>query len=210
MGINMGLVQTNCSIKNHHPQHNIVLACFAWPSQKDRDVNQTHDMRSQRCYGTRNLVRHIHAHADDDSDDDYFLVTRELCVCGCGKWAWLEQLGTTVLYYNGMCFQKIRQNSDWLNSRTNALSRIRRSALQRILQVTDICTIIQTFFIGDQFFLCCGTSCRSCDKTWFLTGWICPHFWIPADESWRCCVVFDTLSPYEVVHNPKPCTSAPP
>ena len=33
----------------------------------------------------------------DDSDDEYFLVTRESCVCGCGKWAWLEQLGTTVM-----------------------------------------------------------------------------------------------------------------
>ena len=67
LGINMGLVQTNCNVKNRDTAHDIVLACFAWPSQKDCDVGQAHHMRSLLGYwGARSGIRHIDACADED------------------------------------------------------------------------------------------------------------------------------------------------
>ena len=114
-----------------------------------------------------------------------FTTIRELCACRCGKWAWLKWRGRTVVYYNGVCFQKeeTQMNFGFLSVRTNAISRDRRSALQRIIQLEDIYGIIESFLIGDLFSMCCGESCgsrgfTSCDKTWFLKGWVCPHYWI--------------------------------
>ena len=112
-----------------------------------------------------------------------FMTSRELCVCGCGKWAWLHD--ACGWYYNGMCFQyeELQINSGWLNARTSAISRTPRIALQRVIQLEDIYTIIESFLIGDLFSMCCGESCgsrgfTSCDKTWFLKSWVCPHYWI--------------------------------
>ena len=120
------------------------------------------------------------AESDGSSVARSLISTRELCVCGCGKWAWLEWHGRTVTYYNGMCFQdeQLQINSGWLNSRTSAISRTRRSALQRVIQLEDIYMIIESFLIGDLFSICCRESCGSCVKTWFLRGWVCPHYWI--------------------------------
>ena len=107
-----------------------------------------------------------------------FMTTRELCVCGCGKWAWLHD--TCGWYYNGMCFQdeELQINSGWLNCCTSAISRTRRSALQRVIQLEDIYMIIESFLIGDLFSKCCRESCGTCVKTWFLKGWVCPHHWM--------------------------------
>jgi hypothetical protein len=132
------------------------------------------------------------AESESSSVEISFMTTRELCVCGCGKWAWLkwhgdwlQRPGTTVTYYNGMCFQdeELQINSGWLNARTSAISRTPCFALQRVIQLEDIYTIIESFLIGDRFSMCCGESCgsrgfTSCDKTWFLKGWVCPHYWI--------------------------------
>ena len=111
-----------------------------------------------------------------------FTTIRELCAFRCGKWAWLKWRGTTVVYYNGVCFQKeeTQMNFGSLSVRTNAISRDRRSALQRIIQLEDIYGIIESFFIGDLFSMCCDELCGSCDKSWFLKGWICPHYWTAA------------------------------
>ena len=120
------------------------------------------------------------AESDGSSVARSLMITRELCVCGCGKWAWLEWHGRTVTYYNGVCFQdeELQINSGWLNSRTSAISRTRRFALQRVIQLEDIYMIIESFLIGDLFSICCRESCGSCVKTWFLKGWVCPHYWI--------------------------------
>ncbi len=133
-------------------------------------------------------VVHASSESDDSSDAEsdgssiarYLRITRPLCVCGCGKWAWLEWHGRIVTYYNGMCFQdeETQINSGWLNWRMSAISCTRRPALQRLIQLENIYIIVESFFIGDLFSMCCHESCGSCIQTWFLRGWVCPHYWI--------------------------------
>ena len=51
-------------------------------------------------------VVHAPSESDDRSEAESggssvarsLMITRELCVCGCGKWAWLEWHGRTVTY----------------------------------------------------------------------------------------------------------------
>ena len=84
------------------------------------------------------------AESESSSVEISFMTTREFCVCGCGKWAWLkwhgdwlQRFGTAVTHYNGMCFQdeELQIYAGWLNARTRAISRTQTFALQRVMQL---------------------------------------------------------------------------